>query len=77
MKFDLMDFSELYDELKKEAEKRASKEEALKQKASGYSYDELKSSSTKNLGLPESPETGIGLKVAERIKDFYGTRIKK
>ena len=77
MKFDLMDFSELYDEMKKEAEKRASKEEALKQKSSGYSYDELKSRSTKNLRLQESPETGTGLKAAERIKDFYGERIKK
>lgn len=42
MKFDQMDFSELYNELKKEAEKRAPKKEALKQKADGYTYDDLK-----------------------------------
>jgi len=77
MKFNLMDFSELYEELKKEAEGRAPKEEELKQKSSEYSYDDLKSKSTKNLGISGSPETGIGLKAAERIKDFYGDRIKK
>jgi hypothetical protein len=77
MKFDLMDFSELFDEIRKEAEKRSPKEGILKQKASGYSYDDLKSRSTKNLGVSESPETGVGLKAAERIKDFYGERIKK
>lgn len=80
MKFDLMDFSELFDEIRKEAEKRSPKEGILKQKAAGYSHDDLKSRSTKNLGVSESsekPETGIGLKAAERIKDFYGERIKK
>jgi len=77
MKFDLMDFSELFDEIRKEAEKNSPKEGILKQKASGYSYDDLKSRSTKNLGVSESPETGVGLKAAERIKDFYGDRIKK
>lgn len=77
MKFDLMDFSELFDEIRKEAEKNSPKEGILKQKASGYSYDDLKSRSTKNLGVSGSPETGVGLKAAERIKDFYGERIKK
>lgn len=77
MKFDLMDFSELYDEMKNAAEKRYPKKETLKQKSSEYSYDDLKSRSTKNLGVSESPETGVGLKAAERIKGFYGDRIKK
>lgn len=77
MKFDQMDFSELYAELKKEAELRSPKEEQLKQKAAEYSYDDLKTRSTKKLGISESPETGIGLKAAERIRDFYGERAKK
>ena len=77
MNFDLMDFSELFDEIRKEAKKRSPKEEILKQKSSGYSRDDLKSRSTKNLGVSESPETGIGLKAAERIKEFYGDRVKR
>ena len=77
MKFDQMDFSELYDEIKKEAEKKSPKKEVLKQKSDGYSYDDLKTRSTKNLEVAESSETGVGLKAAERIKDFYGERIKK
>ena len=75
MKFDLMDFSELFDEIRKEAEKRAPKDEALMQKSSTYTYDELKEKSTKN--MPVTPETGTGFKAAERMKEFYADHNKK
>ncbi len=77
MKFELMNFSELYEELEKEAKKRMLKPEILNQRVSGYSPDDLKTRSTKNLGVSQPPESNISQKAAERIKDFYGDRVKK
>ena len=75
MNFNNMNFSELYEEITKNAKAKIPTEETLKQKSSGITYEGLKEKGLK--GKVISNDTGIELKAAERIKEFYVERIKK
>lgn len=75
MDFSKMDFSEIYKEIKAKAEEKMPPKETLKQKVQGVPYEELRDRVLKGKNVPE--ETGLGLKAAERIKEFYSDRTKK
>ena len=68
-----MNFSELYKEIREKA--KIPTEGILRQKAASYTREELKEKSSKGKSI--SSETSVGLKAAERIKEFYDKNIKK
>ena len=71
MKFDRMDFSELYAEIRKKVEVSLPTNETLKQKAGGFTYDALKEKGAKGTAGFTSEQ-----KAGNRIQDFY-ERTKK
>ena len=71
MKFDQMDFSELYAEIRKKAEVSLPTNETLKQKTGSSTYDSLKERSAKTVAGFTSEQ-----KVGDRIGQFY-ERAKK
>ena len=66
IKFDQIDFSELYSEIRKKAESSLPTNEALKQKTSGFTQDALKEKSSKTVVGFTSEQ-----KVGDRISQFY------